>query len=106
MLCIDIEEDEPEKVKERCENRFCSALLSKLHTFASFFCIKTKTATSQNAIPSTARDKDKIGPERDPHLDEPEWKEEWEYFSHYFSELKQFVRDTADRDLALLFYMA
>ena len=35
-----------------------------------------------------------------------EWEEEWEYFSHYFLEVKRFIRDTADRDLALLLYLA
>ncbi len=38
--------------------------------------------------------------------DSPGWEEEWEYFFGFFPDLKKFVRETADRDLALLLYLS
>jgi hypothetical protein len=34
--------------------------------------------------------------------DSPEWEGEWTYFFGFFPELQKFVRETADRNLALL----
>jgi len=80
----------------------------EVEEIANFLDTQTTEQLRAKFTPAVMKEVDAYPSIWDEHEDaqSPEWEEEWEYFSNHLSELKQFVRDTADRNLALLFYLS